>query len=849
MNERDLFIAALQKDEESGRRAFLDDACGADATLRRKVEDLLSLHGKAARFLEPPGVAPTIDREPIEVLGTSIGPYKLMEAIGEGGMGVVYVAEQHRPVRRKVALKVIKPGMDTKQVVARFEAERQALAMMDHPNIAKVHDGGATEGGHPYFVMELVRGIPITDYCDRERLSIPERLELFVQVCRAVQHAHLKGVIHRDLKPSNILVTVIDGAAVPKVIDFGVAKATGGSLTERTIYTAFQQFLGTPLYMSPEQADLSGTDVDTRSDIYSLGVLLYELLTGTTPFDRETFGKAAFDEIRRILREEEPPRPSTRLSSLGETRTAVSANRRADARHLDRAVRGELDWVVMKALEKDRRRRYETANDFAADVTRHLTDRPVEACPPSAWYRSSKYARRHRAALTTAALVGLALVAGTAVSTGQAIRAQRAGTLAAQREREAQVAAAESKAVLEFLVRDLLGASELEKALGRDVRMSEVLANAEKKLDSAFPDQPLVEAGVRHALATTFSSLGRYEVAWRHGSRAHDLRLRLLGPEHPDTMTSLHTLAGLLVRLDKWEEARKLSEQSVETRRRVLGPEHPDTLASMNILAKVLDGQEKLDEARTLHEQTLEIRRRVRGPKHPDTLESMNNLAYVLMRQGKHDEARTLLEKAVEISRLTLGLEHPLTLTSMSGLGIALASLGKHDEARTLLEKVVEVNRRTRDPEHPSTLFSMDILAGVLLASRDAPDRLRALELTRHTVESIPSEQIHWKWLSAAEYRNGHWEAAIRAAEKCIELRKKGWAFHWVVLALAHARRGEMDRARAWYDKARPAIEGGKGLYDTPRWLIAEAVSLLGGEPPQGEAKPNTGPESTSPPK
>ena len=322
-------------------------------------------------------------------------------------MGVVYVAEQTQPVRRKVALKIIKPGMDTKQVIARFEAERQALAMMDHPNIAKVLDAGATESGRPYFVMELVRGIPITDYCDREQLSIPERLELFVLVCRAVQHAHQKGIIHRDLKPSNILVTVIDGAAVPKVIDFGVAKATGAALTERTLYTGFHQFVGTPLYMSPEQADLSGMDMDTRSDIYSLGVLLYELLTGTTPFDQETFRTAAFDEMRRIIREEEPPKPSTRLSSLGATRTTVSANRKADARHLDRTVRGELDWIVMKALEKDRRRRYETANDFAADVMRYLTDQPVEACPPSAWYPLGKFARRNRVALTTTGLVVL----------------------------------------------------------------------------------------------------------------------------------------------------------------------------------------------------------------------------------------------------------------------------------------------------------------------------------------------------------------------------------------------------------------------------------------------------------
>jgi WD40 repeat protein/serine/threonine protein kinase/tetratricopeptide (TPR) repeat protein len=429
MKEREIFDAALAIADPDERDAFLNRACNGDPGLKEHLERLLEMERRLGRFLESPESPPTMDLDSSRLAegpGTIIGPYKLREQIGEGGMGVVYVAEQTHPVRRKVALKIIKPGMDTRQVVARFEAERQALAMMDHPNIARVHDGGATESGRPYFVMELVRGIPITDYCDRERLSIKERLDLFVQVCRSVQHAHQKGIIHRDLKPTNILVTVIDGVAVPKVIDFGVAKATGPSLTERTVYTAFHQFVGTPLYMSPEQADLSGMDVDTRSDIYSLGVLLYELLTGTTPFDQATFRMAAFDELRRIIREHEPPRPSTRLSSLGATRATVSANRRADARHLDRTIRGELDWIVMKALDKDRRRRYETANDFAADVTRYLSNQPVEACPPSVWYRLGKFSRRNRLVLTAAAAITLILILGTAVSAWQAIRATRA---------------------------------------------------------------------------------------------------------------------------------------------------------------------------------------------------------------------------------------------------------------------------------------------------------------------------------------------------------------------------------------------------------------------------------------
>ena len=366
--------------------------------------------------------------------GTLIGPYKLLQQIGEGGMGVVYMAEQAAPVRRKVALKIIKPGMDTREVIARFEAERQALALMDHPNIARVFDGGATDAGRPYFVMELVRGVPITEYCDQNNLPVHERLELFVTVCHAVQHAHQKGIIHRDIKPSNVLVTLHDGRPVPKVIDFGVAKAIGQQLTDKTLFTQFAQMVGTPLYMSPEQAELTGLDIDTRGDIYSLGVLLYELLTGTTPFEGGRMKKAAMDEIRRMIREEDPPSPSMRLSSTaGETQTAVAAHRRVDAKGLSKLVRGDLDWIVMKALEKDRTRRYETANGFAADVVRYLSDEPVEACPPSSVYRFRKFARRNRGTLATAAFVLMALIVGTFVSTWQAIRATRAEVLSEDR--------------------------------------------------------------------------------------------------------------------------------------------------------------------------------------------------------------------------------------------------------------------------------------------------------------------------------------------------------------------------------------------------------------------------------
>ncbi len=457
MTERTVFLAALEIADPAEQSAYLDETCAGDPALREQIEQLLKAHQAPGEFMDRPaaeldeaaGAGPHSSSASslVEGPGSVIGPYRLMEQIGEGGMGLVFVAEQRHPLRRKVALKVIKPGMDTRQVIARFEAERQALALMDHPHIARVLDGGETASGRPYFVMELVKGVPITQFCDDNRLTPRERLQLFVSVCQAVGHAHLKGIIHRDLKDSNILVTLSDGAPVVKVIDFGVAKAIGQQLTEKTIYTGFSQMIGTPMYMSPEQTQMSGLDIDTRSDIYSLGVLLYELLTGTTPFDRERLRTAPFEEIRRIIREEEPATPSKRISTLlaeqkkrdrlgdppgtkGPVPLLWAAQRRTEPERLGQLLRGELDWIVMKALEKDRNRRYQTASGFAADVQRYLKDEPVQACPPSRWYRFRKFARRNKRAFVTAsalALAGLLAVVTLAVSNVR-IRQEQART-------------------------------------------------------------------------------------------------------------------------------------------------------------------------------------------------------------------------------------------------------------------------------------------------------------------------------------------------------------------------------------------------------------------------------------
>src|SRR5438094_2786807 len=508
-----LFSGALEL-PASERAAYLQEACADDLALRLLLEALLRVHQDAITFLEnkaskepesPIGHEVTdatmrIPVAPSEKAGDRIGRYKLLQQIGEGGCGVVYMAEQEEPVRRRVAIKVIKLGMDTKQVIARFEAERQALALMDHPNIAKVLDAGATEAGRPYFVMELVRGIKITDYCDQQNLSTRERLRLFTQVCQAIQHAHQKGIIHRDIKPSNILVTVSEPGSpgCPKVIDFGVAKATTGQrLTDKTVFTAFEQFIGTPAYMSPEQATMTTLDVDTRTDIYSLGVLLYELLTGKTPLDQKELLAAGLEEMRRAIREKEPARPSTRLSTMLEGElTTTAKHRHTDAPKLIHLLRGDVDWIVMKSLEKDRARRYETANGLARDGQRYLADEPVVARPPSKLYRFQKMARRNKLAFAAGAVVLLALVAGLAVSSWFFIQEKAARQRAVAAERKAKASEKQARAVLTFLMKDVLGqATPEQNARGKNVTIIEALNAANLRLDrnAEIAQQPELE--------------------------------------------------------------------------------------------------------------------------------------------------------------------------------------------------------------------------------------------------------------------------------------------------------------------------------------------------------------------
>ena len=655
----------------------------------------------AARGIDDIGQDVTRTTAPAEAAGAVIGRYHLLQKIGEGGMGEVWLADQKEPVRRRVALKLVKAGMNSREVIARFESERQALALMDHPAIAKVLDADSTPQGAPYFVMEYVAGVPITTYCDNHRLNTRDRLELFMHVCEGVQHAHQKAIIHRDLKPSNILVTEVDGQPAPKIIDFGVAKALTQKLTADTMFTRVGAMIGTPEYMSPEQALSSGEDIDTRSDVYSLGIVFYELLAGVPPIDLR---KVAFEEFLRRLREDDPPKLSTKFRSQdAATSTELARKRHTEPPALVKQMRGDLDSIALKALEKDRARRYGSPSDFAADIGRYLKNEPVLAVPPSVAYRASKFARRYRVALATACAFALVLIAAAVISVRQSIRANR----------EAAVA----QAVNDFLQNDMLAQASAANQSGPsakpdpDLKVRTALDRAAQHIAGKFDQQPEVEASIRDTMGQTYMDLGLYPEARKHLQRALDLHRRLLGAENPKTLKTMSRL-GRTARLQgKDAEAETLLARALEMERRVLGPDHPDTLYSMNNLALVYRDQGKYAQAETLQSQALEIERRVLGPEHPETLKSMNNLAADYYSQGKYAQAEALHSQTLEIERRVLGQEHPDTLRTMNNLAIVYSFQGKYAQAEALHSQNLEIHRRVLGPEHPATLMSMDNLA------------------------------------------------------------------------------------------------------------------------------------------
>ena len=649
--------------------------------------------------LDTSGVATLSAAERANTGPKSIGPYRLIRKLGEGGMGQVWLAEQTEPIHRQVALKLIKVGLYDDSVLQRFYSERQSLAIMDHPSIAKVFDAGATPDGQPYFVMEYVPGQPITDYCDRKRLKVPERLQLFIKVCEGVQHAHQKAIIHRDLKPANILVVEVDGKPVPRIIDFGLAKAASPQLDGETVFTQVGGWVGTPGYMSPEQAD-AGVDVDTRTDVYSLGAVLYVLLTGFLPFETR---KQRFDEFLRRLREEDPPRPSTRVGTEKESSKATSEARGAEPSQLVSLLHGDLDGITVKALEKDRARRYGSPMELAADIRRYLDNEPVTARPAGVGYRAKKYVLRHKALVAGAAAVFLVLVAGVITSSWEAVNARRAE--------------ASAQAVNDFLQNDLLAQASAATQSGPstkpdpDLKVRTALDRAAQRIEGKFSKQPEVEAAIRNTIGQTYTDLGLLPEATKQLERALDLRRRVLGPEHPDTLSSMSNLAAVYDLAGKHAQAEALDSQSLAIQRRVLGPEHPDTLKSMSNLAYVYFDEGKYAQAEALGSQSLVIQRRVLGPEHPDTLKSIYSLAVVYEREGKYAQAEELNRETVEIRHRVLGPEHPATLASMNNLAIVYEEEGKYAQAEALDSQTLEIKRRVLGPEHPATLASMNNLA------------------------------------------------------------------------------------------------------------------------------------------
>jgi eukaryotic-like serine/threonine-protein kinase len=734
--------------------------------------------------------------------GTKIGPYKLLQLIGEGGFGSVFMAEQTAPVQRKVALKIIKLGMDTRQVVARFEQERQALAMMDHPNIARVLDAGATEAGRPFFVMELVKGDPIVEYCDKNNLSITDRLELFAQVCNAVQHAHTKGIIHRDIKPSNILVSTQDGKPSTKVIDFGIAKATSARLTEKTLFTEHRQLIGTPEYMSPEQAEGS-MDIDTRTDVYSLGVLMYQLLTGSTPFSSQELRSAAYGEIQKIIREKEPPKPSTRLSQATVTLSEVAAHRQIEPKRLGTVIRGELDWIVMKAMEKDRARRYETANGLAMDIRRYMSGEAVLAAPPGRAYRIQKFVRRHRGAAIATGVVAAALVlgvVGTSIGLLEATRQRRAAVAnaataseqaarASKAEGEAQSRLAEAEATVGFLD-DMLGAVD-PTAQGKDVSVRAVLDRAAATVGTKFADRPMVAARLHGTIGRTYMGLGAYDKGESHLREQLRIRTSQLGEDHVDTRRALNELGLFLIKNGQHTEAEGLLKRAIVTNERLFGRRHELTVQSLALLAELYVQQTRNDEAEPLLKEVLEVRTSTIGVNNSDTVMTMNSLALLYTDTARFEEAeKTFLEALASQEKLS-GPDHPFTLEVRSNLAwmhywaasqerqsAPERSKQRMQKARQMGEEVLEAKRRVLGEEHQSTLASMGNLASVyldlgLFDEAEAMKR-KDLEVTLRVLgEDHPDTQVSLANLGSMLRRRGKHAEALPYLERAIKGTRK----------------------------------------------------------------------------
>jgi len=713
---------------------------------------------EAASRLKEGGTAVTRAMNPAEDAGTIIGRYHLLQKIGEGGMGEVWLAEQKEPVRRRVALKLVKAGMNSREVVARFESERQALALMDHPAIAKVLDAGATPEGAPYFVMEYVVGVPITTYCDNHRLSTRDRLDLFVRVCEGVQHAHQKAIIHRDLKPSNIMVTEVDGHPAPKIIDFGVAKALTQKLTADTMFTRVGAVIGTLAYMSPEQADSTGLDVDTRSDVYSLGVVLYELLIGALPLE---FHALAFDQILKRLREEDAPRPSMKLRGTVQQSGTAAQSRGSDSVTLSRELRGDLDAIALKALEKDRARRYGSPSELAADISRYLRNEPVLAHPASAGYRARKYIDRHRVAVAVGAGLFVVLISFGVAQTLQLRRTTK------ERDRADRIAT---------FMSGMFKVSDPSAARGNSITAREILDRASREIDTGLSKDPEVQAQMMQTMGDVYQNLGLYPQAQSLLARAVEIRRRVLGPERPETLTSMSSLGDNLRAQGRYPEAEKLDREALDIRRRVLGREDPDTLKSTNDLSALLISESRFPEAEKLLRESLEIQRRVLGPDDSETLRSVNNLANALENEGHYPEAEQLKRETLDIRRRTLGPEHPDTLRSMNNLATVLDVEGHYPEAEKLYRETLGTRSRILGPKHPDTLRSMNALGALFIDEGRYPEAeqlfRQSLEIQRSILgPTHPDTQNSMHNLADVLYEEGRFVDSEKIMRETLDMR------------------------------------------------------------------------------